>query len=156
VKFPKVFFVAAILVTFANPQVTKTDVAVSELQKAHPAVKWNSKAAIVADVTCDGKPDTTVVLGSEKNTVVVGVVSGEHSTKAQLLSFPIRRDTQDGFCTFPTRIEISPLDCDTEGGALPGCKPIKGCQAFTVIDDECDSFNFYWDSSRKSVAWWRH
>jgi len=35
------------------------------------------------------------------------------------------------------------------------CKPTKGCHSFTVIDDECDSFNFYWDSSRRTLAWWR-
>jgi hypothetical protein len=27
---------------------------------------------------------------------------------------------------------------------------------FTVIDNACDPFNFYWDSSCKSLAWWRN
>jgi hypothetical protein len=66
---------------------------------------------------------------------------------------PFRSDTQDGFCAFPTRIEISPLQCAIDDGPLLGCKPIKGCQAFTVVDDECDSFNFYWDFSHKSLRW---
>jgi hypothetical protein len=149
------FFIAAIFLTSASTQVSKTEVSVSELRKSYPAVKWNSKSATVADVTCDGKPDT-VVLGSEKNDVVVGVVSGTPSYKTQVFSFPVKGGIQNGFCAFPTRIEISPLDCEAEGGALPGCKPVKACQAFTVIDNECDPFNFYWDSSRKTLAWWRN
>jgi len=149
------FIIVALLAASANAQVSKTDDMVSKLQKSHPEVSWNSKSAILADVTCDGKFDA-VVLGSQKDTVVIGVVSGAHPDKVQLLSFPIRRDTQDGFCAVPKRIEASPMDCETGEGPLPGCKPVKGCKEFSVMDDECDSFNFYWDSSRKSLAWWRH
>jgi hypothetical protein len=155
VKFLNLLIIAAVFVAPATAQVSNTDVAVSELQKSHPAVKWNSKSATVADVTCDGKPDT-VILGSEKNNVVVGVVSGAHANKIQVFSFPVSRSAQDAFCAVPTRIEVSPLDCESEGGALPGCKPIKACRAFSVIDGECDPFNFYWDSSRKALAWWRN
>jgi hypothetical protein len=147
--------IAAIFLVSASAQVSKTEVAVSELRKSHPAVKWNRKSATVADVTCDGEPDT-VILGSEKNNVVVGIVSGAHPNKTQVFSFPVSGATQGGFCAFPTRIEVSPLNCESEGGALPGCKAIKACQAFTLIDDECDPFNFYWDSSRKALAWWRN
>lgn len=127
---------------------------VSKLQKSHPEVSWNSKSAILADVTCDGKFDA-VVLGSPQGQGRHGVVSG-HPDKVQLFSFPIRRDTQDGFCAVPKRIEASALDCETDEGPLLRCKPAKGCKEFRVLDDECDSFNFYWDSSRKSLAWWRH
>ena len=147
--------IVALLAATPNTQVSKTDDMVSKLQSSHPEVVWNSKSAIVADVTCDGKPDA-VVLGSQKGTVVIGVVSSAQSDKVQLFSFPIRRDTQDGFCAVPKRIEVLPLDCETGEGPLPGCKPLKGCKEFRVMDDECDSFNFYWDSSGKSLAWWRH
>jgi hypothetical protein len=56
----------------------------------------------------------------------------------------------------PTRIETRPLDCKSDQGTLPGCKPIESCRELTVIDNDCDPFNFYWDSSRKSLAWWRN
>lgn len=149
----KPIFMVGIFLAVASAQVSRTE-AISELRKTHPKVKWTNKST-TADVFCDAKP-STIVLGSEKNDVVIGVVSGTHPRKIQVLSFPIRPDTQDGFCAFPTRIETSTLDCETDDGDLPGCKPIKGCQAFQVIDDECDSFNFYWDSSRQSLGWWRH
>ena len=152
-KFNELILGLAVLLPTALAQVSTTG-ALNELRKTHPTVKWNIKPSAVADVLCEGKPGT-VVLGSEKDNVVVGVVSGlrPHST---VLSFPINSHAQDGFCAFPVRIETSPLDCAPDVGALPGCKVIKGCRAFTVIDDECDSFNFYWDSSRHALASWRH
>jgi hypothetical protein len=36
----------------------------------------------------------------------------------------------------------APLNCDSERGLLEGCKPVKGCQEFSVDDDGCDPFNF--------------
>jgi hypothetical protein len=151
----KIVAIVVIFAAFANAQISKTDVAVSKLRKTNPAVNWNTKSAVSGDVNCDGKSDT-VVLGSEKNGVVVAVVSGAQSERPQVFSFRISRDTQDGFCASSTRIELSPLDCRSDEGALPGCTPNKSCQAFTVIDTECDPFNFYWDSSHKTISWWRN
>lgn len=81
-KFLKAFFVAAILLGSASAQLSKTEVAIRELRKSHPAVKWNSNSATIADFTCDGKPDT-VVLGSEKNDVVVGSYREPTQTKSR-------------------------------------------------------------------------
>jgi len=136
-------------------QQTPVTTGVDALRKAHPDVKWNSNTAVVADVTCDGSTDT-VILGSQKTKVWVAVVSGKQHRNDQIFSFPIGSDKQNGFCSVPTRIEIRPLDCKSDQGTLPGCKPIESCREFTVIDNDCDPFNFYWDSSRKSLAWWRN
>ena len=126
-----------------------------QLQKSNPSVEWNKATAKVADVDCDGKPDS-IMLGSEPNSVVVGLVFGDSDKKPQVLRFQVRRDTQDGFCGIPSTIETSPLKCESDGGSLPGCKPIKGCMAFSVRDPECDSLNFYWDATHSMLAWWRH
>ncbi len=148
--------VTGILVASANSQVSQPNNMTSQLHKSHPEVLWNARSAVVADVTCDGKPDT-IALGSQKGEVIVGVVSGADPEKVQLFAFPVRRDKQDGFCAVPKRIEISPLKCarETEEDRLPGCRPIEGCKEFAVNDTLCDPFNFYWDSSRKSLTWWR-
>ncbi len=124
------------------------------LHKSNPTVSWNVSSATTADVDCDGKPDT-VMLGSEKDKVVVGVVWGASAKQSQIFVFPVRGDTQDGFCSNPKTIEVSPLDCQSNDGPLPGCKAATGCKAFSILDDGCDSFNFYWDSSRGTLAWWR-
>ena len=150
----RTLIIGVILIPLVTPQVSNTD-ALIELRKTHPTVKWRSQPIAIADVLCEGKPGT-VVLGSGKNDVVVGVVSGLRQHKTEVLSFPIRSQTQNGFCGVPVRIKVYPRDCETDLGALPGCKPIKDCRSFSVIDDECDSFNFYWDSSRRAIRWWRH
>jgi len=154
VKFRALTVGGAIFLSIATAQVPNTD-GLKELRKTHPTVKWSSKPIAIADVFCEGKPGA-VVLGSEKNDVVVGLVSGLRGHKTEVLSFPIRAATQNGFCAFPVRIETAPLNCEPDIGPLPGCKPVSGCRSFTVIDDQCDSFNFYWDSSRRAVGWWRH
>jgi len=126
---------------------------IATLQQFRPSTNWNSASAKVADVDCDAKPDT-VTLGSEKGKVVIGVVWGAHK-QPQLFVFPIRRDKQDGFCVALKKIDVMPIDCESDGGSLPGCKVTKGCKAFSVSDGECDPFNFYWDATQKKLAWWR-
>ena len=136
-------------------QVSQSRLAIKNLRKAQPEVEWNEKSAVGADVNCDGRRET-IVLGKQKNNVVIAVVSGQHQNDPQLMSFPIGGGAQNAFCGIPLRVELSTLQCNTDIGPLPGCKKVRGCQEFTVVDDECDGFNFYWDSSRKSLQWWRH
>lgn len=141
------------LISFA--QTSGSHAAATALRKLDATVNWNVSSAKTADVDCDGKPDT-VILGSKKDTVVVGVTWGTAAKRPQLFMFPVGRPSQDGFCSNATTISVSPLDCQTnDGRPLEGCKVAAGCKAFSIPDDGCDPFNFYWDSSRGTVAWWR-
>lgn len=138
--------------TFAQTSTSK--LAVTSLQKSNASVNWNVNSAKTADVDCDGKPDT-VMLGSEKDKVFVGVVWGSKAKQAQIRMFPINSAAQDGFCSNPRTISISPLDCQSNDGPLPGCKVVPGCKGFSVSDNACDPFNFYWDVTRGTLEWWR-
>jgi hypothetical protein len=136
---------------------TEPAAALKVLHATNDKVQWNAKAAVVADVTCDGVPDT-IVVGYETGSVWLGVVPGTKSPKAgkpMTTHFLLGKQTQDSFCDVPVRVEIYPIECENEDGSLPGCKAVKGCSAFSLIDDSCDSFHFYWDGSRKSLRWWR-
>ena len=73
--------------------------------------------------------------------------------KLGVFSFFVGSGVQDSFCAAPARIQVAPLDCDAED-YLRGCKRVKGCQEFSVLDDAGDSFHFYWDSTRRQLAWW--
>ena len=128
--------------------------AVNVLHRSNPAVAWDITSAKIADVDCDGHPDT-LMLGYEKDQVAVGIVPGS-KRQPQVLLFPIKAGRQDGFCAKPQAINISPLSCDDDGGPLTGCKVIAGCEEFSIPDEGCDAFNFYWDASRATVAWRRH
>jgi len=136
-----------------------TDSAIAVLRTTKPEVNWDAKTAVSADVTCDGKADTAIV-GYEKNEAVwLGVVPGSDKNRASrpvTMRFLIGKHSQDSFCAVPVQIETHPIVCDDEElGALPGCKRVKGCSDFFMVDNACDSFHFYWDSSRKRLVWWR-
>jgi hypothetical protein len=138
----------------AVAQQAASEAALKKLQASNPSAHWNSKSAETADVDCDGKLDT-ILLGSEGDKVVVGIVWGSPARPPQMFSFPINSSAQDGFCSKPSSIRLSALDCGTDGATLPGCKAIAGCKEFSIPDNNCDAFRFYWDSSRRAVAWWR-
>ena len=129
--------------------------AVDILQRTHADVKCDSNTRQLLNGLCDGSKDR-VIWGSERGKVWVAVVSGKQRQNDRILSFPIAGAVQNGFCSLPSRIEIRPFNCESDQGTLPGCKLVQSCQEFTVIDDDCDPFNFYWDSSRKSLSWWRN
>jgi len=124
------------------------------LQEKHPEVKWEASSAKVADFDCDGEPDA-VVLGSQGHKVAVGVVWGNREKNPDVFTFALNSASQDAFCAMPKRVEVAAHDCDSGNATLPGCKSSRSCKDFMVVDDTCDSFNFYWDVDSKRLAWWR-
>ncbi len=149
-------FAAGYLVIFSialNAQM-EPKAAVHLLQQSHPEINWNVDSTTQGDFDCDGKKDT-VVLGAQQEKVAVGVVWGEQGKRHTVSVFPLHSTSQDGFCSVPKRVELTLHDCDSGDGMLPGCKVSRSCKDFRVIDDDCDAFNFYWDSEHKQLEWWR-
>src|SRR5271166_867237 len=97
-KASEFLVVVLILEVFATAQMSGSQAAASALRKSSPTVSWSVGSATTADVDCDGKPDT-IMLGSEKGKVVVGVVWGSPAKPPQILVFPVSAATQDGFCS---------------------------------------------------------
>lgn len=127
---------------------------ISTLHRAQPSVRWIEKSLVVADVTCDEKPDRIAIGYGEDKSVWIGFV--QSGGRAKTIRFSLGRHRQDSFCSTPVRLETSSLTCtDEEMGDLPGCREVTGCSAFSAIDDSCDSFHFYWNASRKELVWWR-
>jgi hypothetical protein len=125
------------------------------LRGAAPQATWEDSLTLKADVTCDGQEDV-VVVGRGADAVWLGVVEKSKPTAAPLaVRFAIGAKDQGAFCGKPKKIEKTEISCTNEGGKLPGCVPVKGCSAFTVVEDSCDPFHFYWDSERQSLTWWR-
>jgi hypothetical protein len=123
--------------------------------EAKTKIDWNVKKARYADVTCDGKPDI-IMFGVGKNSAWVGI--SPKGEKPQTMEFGIHSGTRQGsFCGVPNALSVAPIQCsdDSADGKLPGCRQTKGCQEFTVEDQDCDSFHFYWDARQKKIVWWR-
>ena len=133
---------------------TPSKSAVIVLHEKRSEIKWNASSAMVGDFDCDGKPDT-VVLGAQGNKVAVGVVWGNRVKNPDVFNFSVSGARQGAFCAMPKRVEVYAHDCDSGNGMLPGCKSSRSCKDFAVVDDACDSFNFYWDVEHKQLAWWR-
>lgn len=117
-------------------------------------VAWDIAKARRADVTCDGKPDT-VMFGTGRNAIWVSIAPGGGG-KPQIMKFSASGARQDGFGAPPVRIDIYPINCESEVGRLDGCRPVRNCKSFSVDNDFTDPFNFYWDSRRKIIRWWRN
>jgi hypothetical protein len=77
----------------ASSQTPQTDAAIAKLQKSNPEATWKNKSAVVADVTCDGQPDT-VVFGSEKSNVMVAVVPGGQPIRVRSSAFRSRETSR--------------------------------------------------------------
>jgi len=152
-----VFFCFLSFVAIAQ-DLKATDSAVSILKAAQPKVTWDAKSTAFSDVTCDGKTDTIVVGYEKEETVWLGVVYGNKTNlvaKPVTMSFRVGKHSQDSFCSVPIQIKTYPINCSGDGETLPGCIKLKGCSAFSMVDNTCDSFHFYWDSSLKELQWWR-
>jgi len=141
---------AAVLATASD-----SAAALERLRKEQPGVTWNAKTAVIADVLCSGQQQVVVAGTKSRRKVVIAVVSKVAAEQPTILEFALNSRSQAAFCAAPTQIKSYPLDCDADGEKLPGCSPRKGCSGFSVTDDQCDSFNFYWNSRRKSLEWWR-
>lgn len=132
-----------------------TDFAGKLNEAAGVKVAWNAAKLRTADVDCDGKPDL-IAFGTNHGLVWMGIIASG-SGKAQVMSFPLRKGSQDSFDSPPTRISVYPLICETaEDAYLDGCRQVRGCKSFSLDNDQTDPFDFYWDARHKRLGWWRN
>ena len=154
-----VWIVMALLVPLAahaQKSVVAPEVA-AKLHAADPSAPWSSGWSEKADVTCHGQKDI-VVVAHDAHKVWLGILrTAQYTTHAQtmVLHWPLAHGVQSAFCAVPTKIEFYPRTCEGDDGPLQGCKPIAGCMAFSIDDDECDGLNFYWDAGKHGLSWWR-
>jgi len=119
-----------------------------------PQMSWDISGSQKVDVTCDGRPDL-IMTGHKGKTLYVTVTMGPKVSKT--FAFAIDAGRQAGLCALPVHIEVYPLTCkDDEYGTLLGCRAVRECHAFRVVDRQCDSLNFYWNSKAQRLEWYRH
>jgi hypothetical protein len=141
----------------SSPVQNRIAAALSALRATNPEVQWDAKSAVMADITCDGINDVVVVEYDDQSVwlALVPGAKGGRLGKPIVQQFLVGAGAQSSMCQKPVRIKVWPQDCDGGAEPLPGCKPTKGASEFGLYDDACDHFNFYWDSDRKTLRWWR-
>ena len=129
-------------------------IAVKAAPALSPQASWDISGIHNEDVTCDGSPDL-IMTGHNGKILYVTVITGQKTSRT--FQFAINSGHQDGICGLPVHIETYPLTCkDDEYGTLPGCRVVRQCRAFSVVDNRCDSLNFYWNSEARRLEWYRH
>ena len=144
----------------ASPGSARAVSAIGILRSVQPAVRWKAKTAMTGDFTCDGREDTAMIGFGRRGEPWIGLVPGSAGHRASVpstLKFRLGNGYQDALCATPVRIETSPLVClDPQTRLMPGCKPLPGCLALSMIDGKCDAVHFYWDADEPMLRWWRH
>jgi hypothetical protein len=122
------------------------------LRQRHPAIDWNAKSLLEADLDQDGGADYAI-LGHAKNQVVVGIVHGPIApgSPAWTLEFPVSGGGEDALCSPDAKITAEPLgdEAKTRAG-----RTIKGV-GLNLHDDHCDAFHIFWNPDKKKFEYWR-
>lgn len=126
--------------------------AIALLKKAKPRVPWDVGFHLDHNLTCTGELDYLSVSTDGESVWVGYVPSVPRASRPTIMQFPIGKWTQGSFCKLPMEMQSYPNKCEAEGGStLPGC--MRGRWNFSLVDNECDAFNFYWDTTQKKLVW---
>ena len=129
-----------------------------QVEKEQPAVQWDAKSVKFGNFEGDGQSGIAL-LGVKQHSLylVVAHASMGGSFATQYLNFAISANEQAAICALPARIEAYPLQCTSDGGnTLPGCIMSSGASVLSIVDDQCDPINVYWNHNDKHLAWWRN
>jgi hypothetical protein len=113
-------------------------------------------AAQLADLDCDGRPDS-VALERTDSLITVRVYRASESNPT-ILEIPVG-SYQGGVCS---RQAVVVLEDQRSGpdpeefGDLPGFVPSETCMGFRVEDGDCDSLHVYWNRDLQQFGSWRY
>ena len=129
--------------------------ALDRLSAAVPAVQWDAKSGLRADLDCDGRVDQAF-LGRNSGRVYVGVVRAA-ATKPEILDFAVDAGIQEAICAEPARLVVESLDYDPTDavGQVDGFRRSRTCRGLELSGGECDSIHLFWNHASKSLDWWR-
>lgn len=126
--------------------------ALDVLRQRYPAVQWNGKNLVEADLDHDGAPDYALT-GISKDRVVVGIVRGPVTAEAPVwtLEFPWSGGGEDALCSRDAKIAAEPLGDEAESRTGHAAKGT----GLNLHDDRCDAFHIFWNPQKKKFEWWR-
>jgi len=147
--------------------------AVQALENADPAVRWDDRAIVLAELTGDASKDGVFRGRTPDGGVAIGIVKGPIKANSQTweIRIPVGRAGQDSLCAADVQITVEvprpPLDGLGCGGRGPpaACSGLLAAVAWSkkkpeavglrIDDGKCDAFHVYWNPIMSKFDWWR-
>ena len=122
-----------------------------------PLVDDRSAAqSVVADLDCDTRPDSAVMLRSD--TLLTLVVFRAAQVAPHRLEIPVSSDRQFAVCTAGAHLSAEPLDYVPGSDGIPlleGFQSSATCRGLALADDRCDALHLYWNGTAQRFSEWR-
>lgn len=130
--------------------------AIQRLVAADSSVTWEPRSVLVADIDCDGKPDSAFV-GRSSERIAVGLVRAAASAP-EVLPFGTHGGAQDALSSNAARLTLESLDYDPRNGdmgEIPGMQRSATCQGLNLDDGDTDPVHLFWNHASRHLDWWR-
>ena len=120
------------------------------------AYELSKSRSVSADLNRDGSTDQAELgVGTES----VGLRITLDGKLLPVIEIPVDGSKQFGICSGASaKIGISPQSeapLNALGETPTGYEICPSCVEIDISDGECDSLHFYWDTTTKTIAWWR-
>lgn len=145
-----------------NPLVTdglSAHAALSVMQRLvalDSSVVWEPQSVLVADVDCDGRPDSAFV-GRSSVRVAVGLIRAG-GLAPDVISFGTHgAAVEDEVGSSAAELALESLDYDPRDaiGDIDGFQRSKVCKGLNLGDGESDSMHIFWNQKSHHLGWWR-
>lgn len=120
------------------------------------SVTWEPQSVLVADIDCDGKPDSAFV-GRGTDRIAVGVIRATAATP-EILLFGTKDGPADALSANTARLTLESLDYDpreADMGEIEGFQRSKTCQGLELADGDVDPMHMFWNHASQHLDWWR-
>lgn len=120
------------------------------------SVTWEPRSVLVADVDCDGKPDSAFV-GRSAVRVAVGLIRGG-GLAPDVISFGVHgaaREDEVGSSDAKLILESLGYDPRDMIGDIAGFQRSTVCKGLNLGDGESDSMHLFWNHTSHHLDWWR-
>ncbi len=120
------------------------------------SVTWEPASLLIADIDCDGKPDS-IFVGRSPVRVAVGLIRAA-DLAPDVISFGVHGGIhEDEVGSNDAQLALESLDYDPRDmiGEIDGFQRSNVCKGLNLGDGESDSMHLFWNHKSHQLDWWR-